>query len=166
MAEGRLYPCAFLNSAFSVCFSCAFSCVCQPVYITIMIVKDDNSMANPEQRIKYKYIFTENQWSTILWKLIKRFSCQWQKTTAIQNYKVEQHGCHWIKVTNQASSEYKHVLANILHSLFVARTPPVEPRIPDCRSNVENAPPRRRGVDPAQPAIRTMSSYLGMDASL
>ena len=26
----------------------------------------------------------------------------------------------------QAYSEYKHVLANILHSLFVARTPPVE----------------------------------------
>ena len=27
---------------------------------------------------------------------------------------------------NQAYSEYKHVLANILRSLFVARTPPVE----------------------------------------
>ena len=31
----------------------------------------------------------------------------------------------------------KHVLANILRSLFVARTPPVEARSPDCRSNVE-----------------------------
>ena len=29
---------------------------------------------------------------------------------------------------NQAYSEYKHVLANILRSLFVARTPPVEAR--------------------------------------
>jgi len=42
---------------------------------------------------------------------------------------------------NQARSEYKRVLANILRSLFVARTPPVEARSPDCRSNVENAPP-------------------------
>ena len=41
---------------------------------------------------------------------------------------------------NQAYSEYKHVLANILRSLFVARTPAVEARSPDCRSNVENAP--------------------------
>jgi len=32
------------------------------------------------------------------------------------------------------------VLANILRSLFVARTPPVEARSADCRSNVENAP--------------------------
>jgi len=63
-------------------------------------------------------------------------------------------------------------------------------RIPDCRSNVENGPRRRpvaggpaapacrmrRAVfgappvatraDPAQPAVRTMSSYRGMDASL
>jgi len=30
--------------------------------------------------------------------------------------------------------------ANILRSLFVARTPPVEDRSADCRSNVENAP--------------------------
>jgi len=50
--------------------------------------------------------------------------------------------------------------------------------IPDCRSNVENGP-RRRPVaggpaapacrmraDPAQPTVRTMSSYHGMDASL
>jgi len=41
---------------------------------------------------------------------------------------------------NQAYSEYKHVLANILRSLFVARTLPLEARSPDCRSNVENAP--------------------------
>ena len=90
---------------------------------------------------------------------------------------------------------YKHVLANILRSLFVARTP-VEARSPDYRSNVENDPvdgqspashPRQLPIygaqfwerppvttsqwpaaraDPAQPAIRTMSSYRGMDASL
>jgi len=82
-----------------------------------------------------------------------------------------------------------HVLASILRSLFVARTPQVEARSPDCRSNVENAPRRRpvadrarfpyaaRGfggagrrpaarADPAQPAVRTMSSYRGMNASL
>ena len=62
-----------------------------------------------------------------------------------------------------------YVLANILRSLFVARTPPVEARSPDCRSNVENAPVARRPAaraDPAQPAVRTMSSYRGMDASL
>ena len=44
---------------------------------------------------------------------------------------------HWI---NQAYSEYKHVLANILRSLFVARTPSEEARSPGRRSNVENAP--------------------------
>jgi len=44
---------------------------------------------------------------------------------------------------NQAYSEYKHVLANILRSLFIVRMPPVEARSPDCRSNVENAPPRQ-----------------------
>jgi len=37
---------------------------------------------------------------------------------------------------NQAYSEYKHALGNILRSLFVARTPAVEARSPDCRSNV------------------------------
>ena len=46
----------------------------------------------------------------------------------------------WLQQINQAQSEYKNVLANILRSLFVARTPPVEARSPDCRSNVENAP--------------------------
>ena len=40
---------------------------------------------------------------------------------------------------NQAYSEYKHVLANILPSLFVARTPSEEARSPGRRSNVENA---------------------------
>ena len=82
------------------------------------------------------------------------------------------------------------VLANILRSLIVARTPSEEARSPGRRSNVENAavgggpaapasrmrraglgaPPvaRRRAAraDPAQPAVRTMSSYGGMDASL
>jgi len=44
---------------------------------------------------------------------------------------------------SQAQSEYKHVLANILRSLFVARTPLVEARSPGRRSNVENATRRR-----------------------
>jgi len=35
------------------------------------------------------------------------------------------------------------MLANILRSLFVARTPRVEAHIPDYRSNVENGPRRR-----------------------
>ena len=96
---------------------------------------------------------------------------------------------------NPAQSEYKHVLASILRSLFVARTPSEEARSPGRRSNVENT--RRRGpitgelatptyriwrnfenapspdsqrpaarADPAQPAVRTMWSYRGMDASL
>ena len=98
--------------------------------------------------------------------------------------------------SNQAQSEYKHVLANILCSLFVARTPPVEARSLGRRSNVENAPRRRpitgepatplpiygaqfwerppspasqrpaSRADPAQSAVHTMSSYRGMDASL
>ena len=33
----------------------------------------------------------------------------------------------------------QHVLANILRSRYVARTPPLEARSPDCRTNVENA---------------------------
>jgi len=97
---------------------------------------------------------------------------------------------------NQAYSEYKHVLANILRSLFVARTPSEEARSPGRRSNVEKAPVDGQSpasqphplpiygaqfserspspasqwlaarADPAQPAVRTMSSYRGMDASL
>jgi len=67
-------------------------------------------------------------------------------------------------------SEYKHVLANILRSRYVARTPPVEARSPARRSNVENAP-RRLTVSDLQcshtpSSVRTMSSYRGMDASL
>jgi len=88
------------------------------------------------------------------------------------------------------------VLANILRSRYVARTPPVEARSPGCRSNVDNAPvdgqtpasqPRPLPIygaqfwerlpspasyrpaaraDPAQLAVRTISSYRGMDASL
>jgi len=57
---------------------------------------------------------------------------------------------------------------NILRSLYVARTPPVEARSPGRRSNVENAPHRRpvTGQQRAQtpPSIRTMSSYHGMEA--
>ena len=56
------------------------------------------------------------------------------------------------------SLEYKHVLANILRSLFVARTPPVEARSPDCRSNVENDPV---GGGPAAPASRMRRAVLG-----
>ena len=48
---------------------------------------------------------------------------------------------------NEAQSEYKRVLANILRSLFVARTPSEEARSPGRRSNVENAP-----VDGQSPA--------------
>jgi len=64
--------------------------------------------------------------------------------------------------SNQAQSEYKHVLANILRSLFVARAPPVEARSLDCRSNVENAP-RRRPVagGPAAPAFRMRRAVFG-----
>jgi len=48
---------------------------------------------------------------------------------------------------NQAQGEYKHVLANVLRSLFVARTPSEEARSPGRHSNVENAP-----VDGQSPA--------------
>jgi len=44
-----------------------------------------------------------------------------------------------INSINQALSEYKLVLANILRSRYVARTPPLEARSPGRRSNVENA---------------------------
>jgi len=47
---------------------------------------------------------------------------------------------------NQAYSEYKHVLANILHSRYVARTPPLEARSPGRRGNVENASVTRRSL--------------------
>jgi len=62
----------------------------------------------------------------------------------------------------------KHVLANILRSHYVVRTPPLEARSPDRRSNIENAP-RRRPVTGQQrtqtpSSVRTMSSYRGMDA--
>jgi len=45
---------------------------------------------------------------------------------------------------NQAQSEYKHVLANILRSRYVARMPPLEASSPGRRSNVENASVTRR----------------------
>jgi len=69
----------------------------------------------------------------------------------------------------QAYSEYKHVLANILRSLFVARTPPVDARSPDCRSNVENAPRRPPVAGARRPRPAGHSHYVvirGMDASL
>ena len=50
-------------------------------------------------------------------------------------------------------SEYKHVLAHVLRSRYVARTPPVEARSPGRRSNVENAPSRRPVT--GQPATPT-----------
>jgi len=37
----------------------------------------------------------------------------------------------------------ERVLANILRSHYVARTPALEARSPDCRSNAENVPCRR-----------------------
>ena len=52
-------------------------------------------------------------------------------------------------IMNQSYSEYKHVLANILRSRYVARTPPLEAHSPSRRSNVENAHP----VDGQSPAI-------------
>ena len=54
---------------------------------------------------------------------------------------------------NQALIEYNHVLANILRSLFVARSPSEEARSPGRRSNVENAPRRRPLI--GQPATST-----------
>jgi len=51
----------------------------------------------------------------------------------------QQHHCTDDKQANQAYSEYKHLLANILRSRYVARTPPLEARSPGRRSNVENA---------------------------
>jgi len=48
--------------------------------------------------------------------------------------------------SNQAYSEYKHVLANILRLLFVARMPSEEACSPDCSSNVENAPITRQSA--------------------
>jgi len=62
---------------------------------------------------------------------------------------------------NQAYSEYKHVLANILRSLFVARTLPVEARSPDCRSDVENAPVG--GGPAARPAGRSHYVVISRD---
>jgi len=49
-------------------------------------------------------------------------------------------------VYNQAQSEYKHALANILRSRYIARTPPLEARSPGRRSNVENASVTRRSL--------------------
>jgi len=54
---------------------------------------------------------------------------------------------------NYAYSEYKHVLANILHSRYVARTPPLEARSAGRRSNVENDP--RQWPVAGQPATST-----------
>jgi len=58
-------------------------------------------------------------------------------------------------------SEYRHVLANILRSLFVARTSPVEARSPVRRSNVDNAP-RRRPItgEPATPTSHIRRAML------
>ena len=51
------------------------------------------------------------------------------KSGASTNTKTENNNKH-------AYSEYKHVLANILRSRYVARTPPLEARSPGRRSNV------------------------------
>jgi len=57
------------------------------------------------------------------------------------NYRVRQKQTRHTASTSMYSlySEYKHVLANILRSRYVARTPPLEARSPGCHSNVENA---------------------------
>ena len=62
---------------------------------------------------------------------------------------------------NQAQSEYKHVPANILRSLFVARTPSEEARSPGRCSNVENAP-RRQPItrEPAMPTSHIRRAIL------
>ena len=54
------------------------------------------------------------------------------------------------------------ILANILRSLFVARTPSEEARSPGRRSNVENAPPRRRPItgQPATPTFHIRRAIL------
>ena len=74
---------------------------------------------------------------------------------AFSRYEIHVHVKHILKTAmvkvvhkiNQAYSEYKHVLANILRSRYVARTPPLEARSPGRGSNVENAP-----VDGQSPA--------------
>jgi len=62
---------------------------------------------------------------------------------------------------NQAYSEYKHVLANILRSVFAARTPSEEARSPGRHSNVENVP-RRRPItgEPATPTSHIRRAIL------
>jgi len=55
----------------------------------------------------------------------------------------------------------KNLRANILRSLFVARTPPVEVRSPDCRSDVENAPVG--GGPAARPAGRSHYVVISRD---
>ena len=52
--------------------------------------------------------------------------------------------------TRHRASTRTHVLANILRSRYVARTPPLEARNPGGHSNVENAP-----VDGQLPARQT-----------
>ena len=64
---------------------------------------------------------------------------------------------------NHAYSDYKHVLANILRSLSVAGTPPVEARSPGRRRiNVENAPVARRSPagDARRPRPAGRSPYV------
>jgi len=101
-----------------------------------------------------------------------------------------------LRVSTVRANIPNQVLANILCSLFVARTPSEEARSSGRRSNVENAPCRRpvtgepatptshiwrtilrmpplpasrrpaAHADPTQPAVRTMLAYCGMDGSL
>jgi len=63
---------------------------------------------------------------------------------------------------NKAYVDHRKKLVNILRSVFLARTPQVEARSPDCRSNVENAP-RRRPVagGPAASASCMRRAVLG-----
>jgi len=58
----------------------------------------------------------------------------------------------WPERVHNQSTRHR-AIANILHSRYVARMPPLEARSPGCRSNVENTP-RRRPVT-GQPAMPT-----------
>jgi len=61
------------------------------------------------------------------------------------------------RVNTDRKSEHRHVLANILRSRYVARTPPVEARSPGRSSNVENAPVD--GQSPASSARRPRRAF-------
>jgi len=69
---------------------------------------------------------------------------------------------------NQAYSEYKHVLANILRLRYVARTPPLEAHSPGRHSNVENASVTRRSLisNARAPHVNKGSRYVAIATQL